>query len=237
MNGAFEYAGTELQLFRHARRWKRYLREQVGPYVRGDVLEVGAGIGGTTAMLHDPACTSWTCLEPDPRLARELSTGVADFRDAGGSVPRVVSGTLSDLEPARHYDSILYVDVLEHIEDDRGELARAAERLRKGGHLIVVAPAHQWLFSAFDRAIGHFRRYDARMLRGCTPASAQLVQMRYLDSAGIAASLGNRLLMRSSDPSTAQIAIWDRVLVPLSHAVDPWLGFRVGKTILGVWQR
>jgi SAM-dependent methyltransferase len=237
MTGAFAYPGSELHLFRDARNWKRYLRARLGRYVRGDVLEVGAGIGGTTAMLHDVACTSWTCLEPDVQLAQQLSLATAALRDAAGAAPHAVIGTLAALDQAARYDSILYVDVLEHIDDDRGELARAATRLRAGGHLIVVSPAHQWLYSAFDRAIGHVRRYDRRMLHACAPAGLQLVCMQYLDSIGIAASLGNRLLMRSSQPNEAQIRVWDRLMVPMSRVADRCFGFALGKTVVAIWRR
>jgi 2-polyprenyl-3-methyl-5-hydroxy-6-metoxy-1,4-benzoquinol methylase len=234
---AFEYVGTELHLFKGARNWKRYLRARIEPYVRGDVLEVGAGIGGTTAVLHDASCASWTCLEPDARLAQELIIEVGGFRDARGVPPKVVTGALSVLDRELKYDCLLYIDVLEHIDDDRGELTLAVDRLRPGGHLVVVAPAHQWLFSPFDRAVGHFRRYDRRMLRERSPAAAQLVQLEYLDSVGIAASLGNRLLMRASNPSKTQIAIWDHWMVPVSRVIDPWLAFALGKTVFAVWRR
>jgi SAM-dependent methyltransferase len=236
MNSPVEYVGTELHLFRDARNWKHYLRAQIEPYLRGDVLEVGAGIGGTTAMLHDAAFASWTCLEPDPELVQELTVAAERFRDARGAPPMIVTGTLSALGRDLRYDSVLYVDVLEHIDDDRAELARAAERLRPGGHLIIVAPAHQGLFSPFDHAVGHFRRYDRRMLRERPPSGAELMRLRYLDSVGIAASLGNRLVTRASNPSTGQIAVWDRWMVPVSRVLDPVFAFALGKTVLAVWR-
>jgi len=60
--------------------------------------------------------------------------------------------------------------------------------------------------------------------------------MRYLDSAGLLASLGNRLLLRQAMPSAAQLRIWDSCLVPVSRGLDRLLGYRLGKSILGVWQ-
>ena len=65
---------------------------------------------------------------------------------------------------------MLYIDVLEHIEHDLDELARAASHLAPGGHLVVLAPAHQALFSDFDRAIGHYRRYNRAGLQKLAPA-------------------------------------------------------------------
>lgn len=74
--------------------------------------------------------------------------------------------TLAALPRDSRFDTILYIDVLEHIADDRAELVEAARRLNPGGYLVVLSPAHQWLFTAFDAAIGHVRRYTAKSLRG-----------------------------------------------------------------------
>ena len=230
------YPGGELELFREARNWKGYLRDQLDPYLRGDVLEVGAGLGGTTLALHHARCTSWTCLEPDPELARELGSATAALRDAQGRPPRIVGCALAELDPPARYDAILYVDVLEHIEDDGKELLAAAARLHPSGHLVVVSPAHQWLFTAFDVAIGHHRRYSAAQLLARAPRGASLVCLRYLDSIGIAASLANRLLLRASAPTPAQLRVWDRYMVPVSRRVDAWFRYSLGKSILAVWQ-
>jgi hypothetical protein len=101
---------------------------------------------------------------------------------------RVICETVGDLASAESFDTILFIDVLEHIEDDRAELTRCVPRLRPGGHLIVLAPAHNLLFSPFDRAIGHFRRYERRALVQAAPPSLSLIRACYLDSAGMLAS-------------------------------------------------
>ena len=146
-------------------------------------------------------------------------------------------GTLADLEDRDRFDTILYMDVLEHIDDDRAELALAADRLRPGGQLIVLAPAHQWLFTPFDAAIGHYRRYTKRMLRAAAPAAMRPIRLAYLDAAGMLASLGNRLVLKSAMPNPGQIAVWDRFLVPCSRWIDPMLGYTLGKSVLAVWTK
>ena len=226
-----EYIGTELELFAAARNWKRYLRDTIGPHLGGDVLEVGAGIGATTRALSSGRETSWTCLEPDPSLSATLRQAVADLRVA----PRVVTGTLSDLPATDRFDAILYIDVLEHIEDDGAEVRLAAARLKPGGRLIILCPAHQSLYSPFDKQIGHFRRYDARMMRALTPSSLRLRTVRYLDSAGYLLSLGNRLLLRAAMPTPKQILAWDRLFVPVSRLTDVLTGGRLGKSVLAIW--
>jgi SAM-dependent methyltransferase len=226
------YIGTELDVFAHAGNWKAYLRQLIAPYLRGDVVEVGAGIGATTCAFRDAGQASWLALEPDPRLAAQLRARVA-----GLAWPVDVSEAfLSSLPGEARFDCALYVDVLEHIEDDAGELSRAAARLRPGGALVVLSPAHQALYSPFDAAIGHYRRYSKQQLAAVAPASARLVHIQYVDSIGLAVSAGNRLLLRSAAPTLAQVLFWDRWCVPVSRRLDRTLGGRLGKSVLAVWR-
>lgn len=226
----FKYQGGELDLFAHARNWKQYWAQIIQPWVAGDVLEVGAGIGVNTPILQTGRVRSWLCLEPDAGLAERLRANVVDIPHC-----RALTGDLGAVAQNR-FDSILYIDVLEHIENDREELARAADLLRAGGHVIVLSPALQFLFSDFDGAIGHFRRYNASSLRARTPSTCDLVKLSYLDSVGMAASLANKLILRRSMPALAHIQIWDRFMVPVSRLVDPFLRF-AGKSIIAVWRR
>lgn len=128
------------------------------------------------------------------------------------------------------------MDVLEHILEDRQELTAARRHLRSGGYLIIVGPAHQWLFSEFDEAIGHHRRYTRRSLSEAIPIGMIPVMLRYLDSVGVGLSAANRIAIRESNPSARQIRFWDRFVVPLSRRIDPLLRWRVGKSVVGVWR-
>lgn len=235
MTEAYAYEGSELGLFAAARNWKGYIRAQIRPYIRGNVLEVGAGNGNTTMVLLDCSHLHWTCVEPDRLLAETLARSLR--ATAAGRAAEVIVGTIVDLAEERLFDTILYVDVLEHIEDDAEELRRVAGHLCEGGRLVILAPAHQVLFSEFDAAIGHFRRYDRSSLSAVIPVGFQCERLRFLDSAGLFLSAGNRLLLRRSVPTLAQVQTWDRLFVPVSRLSDPMLGYRVGKSVLGVWRK
>ncbi|HEX6097602.1 MAG TPA: methyltransferase domain-containing protein [Thermoanaerobaculia bacterium] len=220
----YRYAGSELELFREAVCWRRYLASHIRPFLGRRVVEVGAGLGTTTVSLWSPAVTRWVCLEPDPVLADVICRALPSCV--------VLNGTLADLRES--FDTILYVDVLEHVEDDAAELARAAARLEPGGHLIIAAPAWQRLMTPYDRAIGHHRRYDRHSLDRVMPSGLVSVKSAYLDAAGLLASAGNRYLLQSAMPTRRQILFWDRVLVRASRVLDPLLRYRVGRSLLEV---
>ena len=232
---AGKYVGDELGIFARAVAWKGYFGAILRPYIGGNVLEVGAGIGATTAVLCNNKVRLWVCLEPDPEHVRTLAERIE--KEDLPPVCRANLGTLQDIDKSDCFDTILYVDVLEHIADDRSEVLCAASRLNANGTLVVLSPAHPWLFTDFDRAIGHYRRYTKASLTALKPAECRLERLLYLDSLGMLLSLGNRLLLKQSMPTMSQIRFWDRWVVPLSRSLDPLLDFSVGKSIVAVWRK
>ena len=218
------YIGSELALFAQATNWKSYVAGLLRPWLGPRVLDVGAGIGSNIPALFVDPVKEWVAMEPDADLAGQIK---------GAS--RVVVSTLEALDPSERFDAVLYLDVIEHILNDAAELARAVQHLAPGGRLIVLVPAHQFLFSPFDAAIGHFRRYGRASLRRIGPRNGRLEQLLLLDSVGFFASLVNRLVLRTANPTAAQIHVWDRIMVPMSQVIDRMTGYRVGKSVLGVW--
>jgi SAM-dependent methyltransferase len=228
------YVGTELELFAAAHRWKAYLEAQVRPFLGHAVLEVGAGIGATTEALCRSSHTRWVCLEPDALLAARIEAKLSS-----ALLPpccEVLVGTVQSTSRDA-FDTVMYIDVLEHIEADAAELTKAAGHLASGGHLIVLSPAHPSLYSPFDRAIGHYRRYTAVSLRAAGPPALQMVRLRYLDSVGALTSAANRLILSQQMPTSSQISVWDRWMIPVSRVLDPLTGYRLGRTLLAVWRK
>jgi SAM-dependent methyltransferase len=122
------------------------------------VLEVGAGRGAMGWRLAR-RCTSYVGLEPDPdsfAVARERLAGVPGAEMRNGDVGALAAGEVFDL--------VCAFEVLEHVEDDAGELRRWAAHLRAPGWLLLSVPAHQSRFGPTDEAVGHVRRYDRRPL-------------------------------------------------------------------------
>lgn len=233
LESSSKYIGNELELFSEAANWKSYWLQIVAGYLGKHVLEVGAGIGSNTRLIY-PMVDRLTALEPDPDQAQLIRRLFQVFSLSNASV---VGGTLSNLSKRDKFDAILYIDVLEHIENDRLEVDNAYHYLSPGGHLIILSPAHQLLYTSFDKAIGHFRRYNRQSIIRLQPSCAIPKFIGYLDSMGLVVSFGNKILLRSSMPTPAQILFWDRYLVPISIAVDKLIRYSLGKSILAVWQK
>lgn len=233
MENAFTYVGDELVLFQHAKNWKSYFSKAIKPFIRGDVLEVGAGIGATTILLNDGRANSWLLLEPDKDLSRLL-----EEKNEAKQLPgncKVQTGTIDDLQTS--FDTIIYIDVLEHILEDREELEKTVSRLKKGANLVVLSPAFQSLYNPFDKAIGHYRRYTKRSLQEISPAALELIKSKYFDSTGFFAAWMNKKLLRKKYPTQRQVLFWDRWMIPVSRVTDKLVFHSFGKSIIAIWKK
>lgn len=231
----FQYSGNELDNFEAAKNWKRYWSNLIQPYIGSRILEVGAGIGSTTRTLNYLQFDRWLCVEPDINLSKRI-----DEKIQNGQISRNVeirNVFSSSLPKEEKFDTILYIDVLEHIERDCDELKTAANLLEDNGKIIILSPAHNFLFSEFDQKIGHYRRYNKKMLKAITPSNLKIINTKYLDSIGLFASLGNKLILKNADPKISQIKLWDDHMISLSKKIDPILGHFFGKSIFTVLKK
>jgi ubiquinone/menaquinone biosynthesis C-methylase UbiE len=227
------YIGQELTIFAHAKNWKQYYASIIRPYFGKRVVEAGAGLGATTLELCDGTQEEWICLEPDSALRSGIDRLIAE-----GKLPHCCQtrgGFVSNIPTEQEFDTFIYIDVLEHIEDDRAELQEASSRLSPGGRLIVLSPAFNFLYSPFDKSIGHFRRYNRKMYEALTPAECRIEKMMYLDSVGVGTSLVNRMFLSQPMPTINQILFWDRRIIPFAKLVDWLLRYSFGRSLLGIW--
>ena len=227
----FTYAGKELQLFSKAVKWKKYFAEKIIPYISGNVLEAGAGTGDTRKYLMNNKVIRWTSIEPDKMLYKKL--------EASNNERSVALNTnIFTLPDTQLFDVIIYIDVLEHIEDDREEIRKALKHLKKEGRLIILSPAYNSLMNEFDKEIGHYRRYTKTTLRKAVE-SDQLkeVKLFHLESAGVSLLILNKYLFKKKYPDKRTIKIWDTYFIPVSRIIDRLLNYSTGKTIIGIWQK
>lgn len=220
------YPSSELEIFAEATNWKNYYSQKLHPYISGDVLEVGSGLGTNTEFLQKHwENGTWYCCEPDPELlARSKKVeGCKYFNTRLG-------GFSQDLK----FDTIIYIDVLEHIKHSRDEIELITRRLRPRGNLIILVPAQERLFNSFDTAIGHYRRYSKLRLREDYRGLMRIKHIGYYDSLGLIASIANKLFFKKSEPTRRAVLFWDRILVPCSKILDPLIAFRAGKSLIAV---
>ena len=183
----------------------------------GALVEFGAGNGLQTSHVMAPT-PRLLCVEVDRNL--QVLLGARGYEWAP-TIDVVAESSLSGLYS---------INCLEHIEDDEAKLREFHSKLRPGGVLVLYLPALPILFSSMDVAVGHYRRYTLASLEASLGAAGFAVErVRYVDSLGVVPSLVYRLLPGASGrPGVRSVWIYDRLLFPVSRALDRvfwrWLG-------------
>jgi 2-polyprenyl-3-methyl-5-hydroxy-6-metoxy-1,4-benzoquinol methylase len=210
-------AADDLERLGSARHFFEWVLTEFHPYLRGRMLEVGAGVGTITRKLVDGYPNlSVVALEPAENVYGDLAAYAA-------LSPRVVvhRQTLAEFKDAKGFDAVLYLNVLEHIQDDAEEVRRAADALRPGGALLVFGPALEWLYSELDYKAGHYRRYRVDQLRALVAAAGlDLVSVRYFDVLGVLPYFIVYRLLRHRDIAGSTMWGYDRLVVPLSRLLQ-----------------
>jgi len=194
--------------------YNRWLHERFEPHLGNRILEVGSGVGNQTRWFIDKERVIASDIES--HYVRELRAnfgGRKNVRIAGFRFP-LSEADRADLL-AERIDTIVCLNVLEHIEDDGGTLRDFARVLPEGGRLALLVPAMPSLFGSLDVNLHHFRRYDRERLQGLvTEAGFAVDQIRYLNRPGVAGWwLNSRLLKRKVLPKQQLGAF--RWLLPL----------------------
>jgi len=226
------YFGKDLEAMSFARNYHKWILEEFRPYLGSSTAEVGAGTGGFSSLLLEAPIKSLKAFEPSPNMYPQLLRALNHDPRA-----EAINGFFCCSGAGERYDSILYVNVLEHIEDDVSELARAREALEPAGHLLIFVPALSWLYSEFDRQVGHFRRYTKNgLIELAQGAGLRVVKARYFDMAGIVPWFINFVLLKHSMRG-GSVSLYDNLVVPLMRRAEGMVTPPIGKNVLLVAQR
>ena len=208
--------GEALAQIDAAPNYNDWLFDRARPYLGRRTLDAGAGLGTFTARAAATGAEV-VALEPDPTFVRRLRE-----RFAGQPNVTVVEGAAESPEPQIEagFDSVLCLNVLEHVRDDAAALRAFRELLAPGGRLLLLVPAHERLYGPFDRAVGHERRYGRARLRALLDEVGFHVEtVRYVNPAGALGWLLRVRLRRDSEWPARSFAVFDRA-VPFLRPLD-----------------
>lgn len=225
----FTYSGTELEAVAEAKNYYNWIIDSFTGAFGKRVVEVGAGIGTVSELIVERAAPSDLLLiEPAANNIPELKRKFA--RD---SRVRIVEGYLEQIEDTLSADTIIAVNVMEHIAHD-AEFLRAANRaLRRGGTLLLLVPALPAIYGSLDRALDHYRRYTKSGLRKLLiDAGFEIETFHYLNSLGVLAwTVAGRILRRTT-LSARQVRFYDRWIIPSLRRVESKIHPPVGQSLL-----
>ena len=219
-----EYGSHILHRLEHARRFNRWMSESIQRYVGARVLEIGAGIGNITEWL----------VPRDLYVASDINQHyLAYLRTLSLGKPYLKVERIDVEDPAcfqsrrGSFDTLICLNVLEHVRDPDAALMNMASALEKGGRLLVYVPQHQGLFSSLDEVLGHRCRYSkAQLSQELARAGFDVEEMSDFNRMGVFGWWWNGKVRKARNFSRVQLKLFD-VTIPLLRRVDhffPWPG-------------
>lgn len=203
-----------LEIMSQAVWYNNWLLRQIENYLRGDILEIGAGIGNFTSRLAKYGKV--TAIDYDP-----------DYKNTN----------FGDIEKGKYFfenkkfDAIVCMNVLEHIKNDKRVLGNMFNLLNHGGKLILLVPAHKWAYGLMDENLGHFRRYSKNEITKKVHNSKFIIlNSRYLNWLGLVGWFINGKILRREIISEGQLGIFDYIARPfllLEGVLEPPIGLSV----------
>ncbi len=202
---------STLQRMKRLHRYNAWIFSNFRPFLGRRVLEIGSGIGNITKFLLDRELVVATDVEPK----------CIDFlKNTFGKYKKFIiehldiSGTEAECYRSYRIDSVICLNVLEHIEEDMKSLKTIYNLLEPGGRLLLLVPCHSWLYGSLDKHLGHHRRYGEKELRGKLEITGfRVISMKYFNRIGILGWFLNSKLLRKKRLPSFQLRIYN-FLVP-----------------------
>lgn len=222
------YLNHVLGYFDLARNYRNYQLDLIRKFVGGNILEVGPGRGEIIENFIS-ADNKITMIDTDEEMCKIIRER---FKN---SDVKILNSNISSLE--EKFDTILYMDVIEHIENDIKELDQAISKLNKNGKLVIIVPAFSILFSDFDKSVGHFRRYTKKNFFNYKNSEVKLRNLKYFDSLGFFILFLSKILkFKGNSKAVFGIKVWN-MLIPISRLIDKIIFHSLGKSLICVYEK
>jgi len=235
MDNTISYLGDDLEAMANTPRYVDWIIDHFDPYLTGSTAEIGAGIGTISDRIIDKV-SSLDLIEPSILQAEKLRLKFGSEAKVN-VIKSMLESHLSGQSPGQ-YDTVVMVNVLEHIENDKSALALIFDALKGGGHLLLYVPAMPFLYSKFDELVGHHRRYTRKGLAKELNESGFLVKYNsYIDFFGILPwylinTIGGKTSLNSS-----AVKLYDSAGVPVTRFAERIMTPPIGKNIIFIAEK
>ena len=228
------YIGKDLEAMSFTVNYHDWIIDEFRPFIGKHLVEVGAGTGSVSSLLLALEPETLALVEPSEMFQLlESNIGGGETRSEVRFHNSIFASARREIVEHRRPDTIIYVNVLEHIQNDRAELAMIYDSLEEGGHALIFVPALMSLYGPFDKKIGHYRRYSKRELEEkCRATGFEIVMSKYFDLAGIIPWFVKYRLLRSDSLGSGAVKIYDKLVVPIAKRIEGLLPIPLGKNVI-----
>jgi SAM-dependent methyltransferase len=213
-----------------ARNYRRYEHDIVAPHVGMSMLEIGSGLGDFSAQFL-PRLARLVVSDSDAYCLEQLAK-----RYQGDPSVQILELVLpAEIPLSEPVDTVVAMNVLEHIVDDVEALRCLARVTKPGGKIVLWVPGYPQLYGDFDRKVGHVRRYTPKTLAAAvTAAGLSIDSLRPINMLGGIAWWFAVRKAKASYPNPRVVRIYDRLVVPATRLIERLIRPPFGQTVLCV---
>lgn len=227
----FKYEGKDLEAMSFAKNYHAWILDIFKKFLGSKVAEVGVGSGDFSSLLLKLPIKELTAIEPSKKMFNKHVEIIGDDIRI-----KRHNAFFSDIKDRykNYFDSMIYVNVMEHIENDSTELTHIYNSLKQGGNVCIFVPALSWLYSRYDKSIGHFRRYHKKeLVNKLEKAGFEITHVQYFDILGILPWFIVCKLL-SKEPNSKNVSVYDKFVVPIAKIIETIFPIPIGKNLLVV---
>jgi len=225
-----------LQAIANAKKFNRWMYDMIKDHLRGDILEIGSGIGNISQyFLQEDRTITLT------DVRNSYVTFLTEQFSKSKTLQKIIQLDLVDpLFDEKHqhlfskYDSAFALNVIEHIEMDNLAIKNLKKLVKPGGTILILVPAYQILYNAIDQELQHYRRYTANQMKGLLAQDGWLIDRSFFFNAmAIPAWWLSGAVFRNKTIKSQQMNVYDQ-LVPVAKMVDKIVGHKIGLSLIVV---
>ena len=226
----FTYEIKDLEAMSKANNYHNWVFDELKNFLGEKVAEIGAGNGNFSAfLLQSPNIKKLISVEPDKDICILYQQNISDSR------AEIVNGFLGDIKDnySNSFNSITYVNVLEHVADDKKELSYVYDCLKDEGRICIFVPALPFLYSEHDKSIGHFRRYTKKLLE---ESGFVVEKIKYFDIVGIFTWFMVYKILKMK-PKPGNVSFYDKLIIPILRTIEQFIPLPVGKSLIAIGKK
>jgi 2-polyprenyl-3-methyl-5-hydroxy-6-metoxy-1,4-benzoquinol methylase len=224
---------STLEVLTEAKNYNNWIADNFFPYIKAPLLEFGAGIGNISELLsaYTPLCLTDT----DSRMLAHLKDKFSHIDDISVNFLDITQSPPEHL--IESFQTVIGINVLEHIEDDEKALIHLGNVLKPSGRLLLLVPSKKWAYTDLDKQLGHFRRYEKKELaEKLVKASFNIEKLYFFNVVGLMSWVIRDKIQRSGGLRPYQISLFDSI-VPILKRVESKVSMPLGISLIAIAQK
>ncbi|MBN8565953.1 MAG: class I SAM-dependent methyltransferase [Flavobacteriales bacterium] len=220
-----------LHVIEKANKFNRWMYETIKPFCKGKILEIGCGIGNISEFFIQ---------DSQDIVLSDLRENYLEIVSKKFTNPTIKINLIDPEFDTKYdeiigtFDTVFALNVIEHIEDDKQAIANCKKLLKKGGNLIILVPAYQFLFNNFDKELEHFRRYTRKKIETVIAENhLEIVNSFYFNFIGIIGWYVSGSILKKKTIPENQMGLFN-LLVPVFRWADKIILNKIGLSVICV---